>query len=392
MADPLASLVEREYPEPTNFFDPAASQSVISKYASARRRSQSSALLADSAMKLSRAEEDRERLARDRVVWDRMDEEYNDRQAAKRLRGDFLRSMTRDIDPKSEDYTRQVTEFKAGLPPELQDDDVINSILTSMNAEADDYRSRRNAEATRQGNYEFWQKKFDQGAGFKFKHIKPEDYAANRLEDGTPDWQALQAIEGERERSFKAGEFDRRLKAVNEGRLQLVKSSELSKRGRDRRSQLDKWIVEDRTAFPRWTDALAEEFKKSTGKESVDLTLLKDNPKWRDAYLRAAAWDKNPLFNELNAALDYDTAEEYVNKVKGLTEDQKERRRKMWEHAHRDDVFEELDAAPSAKTPSSAAPALKGKKILTPDARADILKRAGGDPRKAMRLAEEEGY
>ena len=373
MADPLIAFAEREVPKRTNFFDPADAQTVISRYASARRRSEDTGALADSAMKISRAREDADRAARQKVLWDRDDEDYFARKDALAKQGEFLTRLN-DIDPESPDYDRMVTEFMTSLPPELHEEPAVKSIFAFKNQVADDARRRRDAEASRQRNYEFWQKKFEKGADFKFKHLTPEDYASNQLQDGSPDFRALQIIENERARGYKEREYNRRVEARVQGRLKILDAADLSKRGRERRGTVDKFIIEDRVAFPRHIDNLVEEYKKSSGKTTVDPALLKDNPKWRDAYASAKAWDTKPLDSELSAAFVYDDPEDYVNLVSGLTESQKERRRMVWEHAHKDGAVEEASGEP---TPAPAATVNPNQAAL------DWLKANPNDPRAA---------
>ena len=86
MADPLTAIVEREAPSPTNFFDPAAGQSLLSRYSNARMAREPAEDLARSAGRLTQgrlqardvAAEDR-RLERERLLMDREDAEFDSR-------------------------------------------------------------------------------------------------------------------------------------------------------------------------------------------------------------------------------------------------------------------------------------------------------------------------
>lgn len=361
MADPLATLADREVPERTNFFDRDAAQSILSRYSTSRRGAESAAEVAKSAGQLYNLRNQEEERVRRQIVWDRTDQEYNDRQEAKLMRGDFLRKMQKEIDPKSESYTQQVVEFKAGLPPELQEDEVINSILSSMNAEADDYRSRRNSDAIRQGNYDFWQKKFEKGADLKFKHLTPEDYAQNRMEDGSPDFRALQALEQERDRGYKEGEFTRRLQAVQEGRMKLADRLDMSKASRALRDEVETYI-NDPEAFPSKAAMVISEFRQKTqNPKAVEASLTGD---WADRLAEAKEWDKKKFERELIAAQQYDDPDDYVNmEGMNLSGKRKEYRRKMWQLANKEDVFDESDgAAAPTEAPSKPAEAPKVRK------------------------------
>ncbi len=383
MADPLAALAEREVPTPTNYFDPAAAQTVISRYASARRQSVGAEALADSAVRASRFQEDQARMKRDELMQGREDQDYQARNDALLQKGTFIRNMGQMLDPKSEKYNSQVTEFMSGLPSELADDETIKGVLHSMNAEADDYRSQRNAELsktqTRDSQLAVLRERAKLGMSYD---VKDDDVKAATRPDGTIDEFKLGTIAGANKRASAANEFDRRLKATEEGRIRVIQAADLSKKGRERRSTVDKFIVEDRDAFPRRTDAVANAYKEATGK-APDLKILEGLPKWRDQVAQAKAWDSKPLDNELSAAFAYEDPEKYVNLVPGLNDSQKERRRMVWEHAHKDGAVEESD------TPAAAAPT---KKSLTPEVIEDLKKRAGGDPVKAKQLALDEGY
>ena len=378
MADPLTALAEREVPAPTNFFDPAGARDIISRYSNTRGERQAAREYADSAIQLSRLQDDQARRKRDELMQGREDQDYQARNDALLQKGTFIRNMGQMLDPKSEEYNSQVTEFMSGLPSELADDETIKGVLHSMNAEADDYRSQRNAELsktqTRDSQLAVLRERAKLGMSYD---VKDDDIKAATREDGTIDEFKLGTIAGANKRASAASEFDRRLKATEEGRIRVIQAADLSKRGRERRSTVDKFIVEDRAAFPRRTDAVANAYKEATGK-SPDLKMLEVNPKWRDQVAQAKAWDSKPLDNELSAAFAYEDPEKYVNLVPGLNDSQKERRRMVWEHAHKDGAVEESDtpqspaAAPSSTAPPAADPNQAAK---------DWLKANPDDPR-----------
>jgi hypothetical protein len=382
MADPLASYAEREIPERTNYFDPAAAQSVISRYASARRRGESAGMLADSAMKIARAQEDQERLVRDRVAWDRADEEYSDRQTAKRIRGDFLRNMQKAIDPASPDYTRQVVEFKAGLPPELQDDDVINSLLTSMNAEADDARRSRDAEVSKKQTLDNQLTMFRERSKYDaaLKGITDEDVKAATMPDGSIDMLSLGMKAGARKRSLASEEWDRKNKAVQEGRLKFADRLDMGKSARALHDEL-KLRIADPAAFPNRADMVLAQYRKEKGQPNASKDMLMGE--WASRLAEAEAWDKSKFEREVLASQEYDDMEDYVKLGgEGLTPNQKKSREIAWKLGHKEDVFVETEAP--------AAPA--GAKPLTTEAAARFKELAKGDRAMAEKLARDEGY
>lgn len=381
-------MAEREVPAPTNYFDPAAAQTVISRYASARRRADSSGAVAEAESQALgrrsdylRVQDDEDRVARNAVTQSREDEDYQLKKDADLQRGGFLRSMIQTIDPKHPDYNRQVVEFKAGLPPGLVDDKEINSILQSMNSEADDYRSQRNTEVSRTQTRDSQLAVLREKAKLNMSYdVTPEDLKKAERLDGSYDEFILGTIAGANKRANASSEFDRRLKAAEEGRIRVIQAGDLSKRGRERRGTVSKFIVEDRAAFPRRTDTVVGEYKKATGKTSVDPALLETNAKWRDQMAQAKTWDAKPLDSELSAAFAYDDPDKYVNLVPGLNDSQKERRRMVWEHAHKDGAVEESDV-PEEKAPPAADPNQAAKAWLDAnpnDPRAEAVRKKLG--------------
>ena len=153
MADPLTAIVEREAPSPTNFFDPAAGQSLLSRYSNARMAREPAEDLARSAGRLTQgrlqardvAAEDR-RLEREKLLMDREDAEFEEKKLADASRMDFLADLDQ-IDPNSEDFDDQVVGFLHQLPPSLSEDPGVKTILSLKARMADDVRQRRDAEA-----------------------------------------------------------------------------------------------------------------------------------------------------------------------------------------------------------------------------------------------------
>lgn len=357
MADPLAELADRTVPERTNFFNPADAQTILSRYGNARRGAETSELVARSAARNLQAQRDAELLDRQRVTWDRDDEDYFAKKDALKQRGDFIRQMGQNLDPRSPDYNRQVTAFVSGLPEELADDETIKGVLASMNAEADDFRSAERQRLGKEQSLENAMTLAGERAGLRAKFLKKEDYERNTTPDGVVDWRTLGAIEAERERAYKEGEFTRRENLRTSNRLKLVDAMDLSKKGRERRGSVQKFIVEDRAAFPpRFENEVLNEYRKSKGlgaEDKVNVISLEASPEWGAKLTSARKKDTSPLENELSAAFAYGDPEDYVNLVPGLSESQKERRRAVWEHAHKDDAIEEVGDTP---TPSSAQP------------------------------------
>lgn len=389
MADPLAALAEREIPQRTNFFDPEGARTVISRYAGNRRTGEDLARSYDRVSTIQDRDRDavneEARMKRQQLVWDRDDEDYFARKDALAKQGEFMERLG-EIKGDDPDYDTKITSFLGGVPPELLEEPGIKAALIYKNQVADDARSRRNAEVSRQGQYDFWEKKLGKGAELKFDYIKPEDYAdpRNMLDDGSPNLRNLQAINEERKRSTKRADFDYKAKAVFENRLKLADKMNMSRSARALRDDLETYI-EDPGAFPRQSQSVLAAFRKEKKNPNATPDLM--TGPWADRYAQAQAWDKKPFERELIAAQNYDDPEEYVRLGgEGLNENQKKYREKMWQLAHKEDVFDEVPAAGAPAAPSG------GKKPLTREAAAQFKEQAKGDRAKAEQLAREAGF
>lgn len=346
MADPLTALVDREAPPRTNFFDPAAGQSILARYANARIARSGAADLAEASDRLVQGrlqvreiEAENARLEREKLLQDREDAEYQERKAAEESRTEFLAALD-EIDHEAEDFDTQVVGFMRQLPPSLTEDPAVKTVLTLKSRMADDFRQRRDAEAAKKQTFENQLSLIRERAKIGMAaDVTEEDVKAATRPDGTLDEFKLGTLMGARKRATASAEFDRRQNLLQQNRLALVEAKDLSKRGKERRANVERFIIEDTAAFPSRVASLT-----AGGKKTIeDLEL---DPATANVAREAKEWDKNKLQKELSAAYAYQDPDEYVNLVPGLSDSQKARRRQVWEHAHRDDTFEETPAAP----------------------------------------------
>lgn len=345
MADPLAELADRQVPERTNYFDPAASQSMVSRYANARRNYETSGVLAKAQDDQSRRQFEQARTERQQVLWDRDDEEYQAKKEALANQGEYMLAVG-NLDHEDPQYQANLAEILAGTPPQLLEEPGMKAILTFKDRAADDARRRRDADAARQQTQAYQTDRFERSEVLKAaaQGASPEMRAKYTDANGNLDLEGLRYEAGVAAQAKKMAEFDRRQGLLQQNRLQLVNERDLSRRGRERRGKVASFIVEDRQAFPRQLDTLAKRYQETEGKAPSNIENLKSLPKWGAAYAQAEAWDKKPLDNELSAAFAYNDADDYVNLVPGLSDSQKERRRQVWEHAHSDEAVEERPA------------------------------------------------
>ena len=377
MADPLTALVDREAPAPTNYFDPAAGQSILSRYGNARMAREPAEDLARSAGRLTQgrlqardvAADDR-RLEREKLLMDREDAEFEEKKAADASRMDFLATLN-DIDPKSADFDDQVVGFMKQLPPSLAEDPGVKTVLSLKAKMADDVRSRQNAAA----RYEASRDNAITLLGFKDTAaaaragVTPEEIdAAIDPATGQTDLAKLNQLRGNAERLGRETEFTRRQELLQNNRLALVEAKDLSKKSKERRANVERFIIEDTAAFP---SRIASLIAATGGKKTLD--MLKLDPKTSAEATAAEQWDKNKLQKELSAAYAYQDPDEYVELIDSLSDSQEARRRQVWEHAHRDETFEERETTPAAPegrvddyVPPTAAPAAPAKPATLP--------------------------
>jgi hypothetical protein len=386
MADPLTAVADRFAPPQTNFFDPAAGQNVISRYANARIGQEASEALAGSAERLYRLRDDEQRRkfdeeqqARERLTWTREDEDYEARKEAESSRVELFRAFNQ-IDATAPDYTERLAEFVTGLPSALVEDEALRVAIQAKNADADDARRAVETGKTREHQLAMANERL-KASGLK-AGVTPEQLAKYTLPDGTIDPMFYYEA-GKTEREAKGAEWDRRQKAIQEGRIKATKPEDLSKKTREQRPTF-KTMVEDKGAFPSQVDV----FLKASGEKDIETAAL-DN---EEGLRQAKAWDAKKFDNELMTAYGYDNAEDYVNagedKNPGatkLTEKQRDLRRRFWKHAQ--ESIEE-DEAPETKAESAP----KGGKPLDVETAKKFKDQAKGDRAEAERLAREAGY
>lgn len=389
MPDPLSLLAEKEVPVKTNFFDPRQSQDILSRYGSARRRfSAEEEVQGFDAKKQSMEAQKQEMGLREKqskwqdILHGREDEEYQARKSAEANQGAFIDAIGQLPHDDPDAFDEQLGTLLEGTPRPVLEEPVTKAYLGFKIQRAEEVRRNKAASQSRDESFNNTMARLRESNEFKtaLKGATPETFKRHtNPETGEVDLNAVASETYQAEQLRKRADWDYKARAVQEGRMKLADKLSLSKSARSLRDDLETYI-EDPDAFPRHSAAVLSEFRKTNPNATPDMMT----GEWADKMAQAQAWDKKPFERELLAAQSYDDPMEYV-KLGGekLTDKQKGYRQKMWQLAHKEDVFEET--APAAKTP-------KEKKTLSPEARADILKRANGDPSKAMRLAEEEGY
>lgn len=378
MADPLTLAAEQLAPSraSTNFFDPAAGQDILSRYANTRIAGEGSATVAEASSRLA---DDRMKRAEDRrrtTAWDRDEAEYQEKQEFKAGRGEFLEKIAL-IDPLADDYDDMISSITSAMPPAALKDDGVVALLTHKNRLADSARTEREMQQRRKETLDdrFKVEKFKRSNDPRLSVLTPEEHKSFETTDGYDFVGAgILADTKKREKDI----------ADKKEIISTTQDYKANKEAADKRRKDTRGLIEgDRTAFRSQLDVL-----RSQNPGVSDEDLKKEVPQ---EYAAAALWDKNPYASELGAAYNRATAEEYVNLASDkLTKEQKDKRRAVWKLAREIYDGETEETVPDAKPAAPATPA--APKTLTPEAKADILKRAGGDPQKAKQIAIAEGY
>lgn len=375
--DPLAEAAEQLAPAPasTNFFDPAQSQNIISRYGNSRIGLPESEALAGATSRLNRSRIDRVAQQRADVAWDRDEQEYLDKQAFKSQRGEFL-SQIGQIDPSAPDYLDQRDALLSGLPQEALDDDAFQAILSSRDQKARDLINQREKADYQKRALDSRSMTQERNLATRWASmgLPPEELESLR----DPVTGELDVVEA----SFLAGERARNLKSdvvkqAQDFKREMKAEKDLTAAEKEARALVRESLA-DTAAFVPQTESLRGKLDPKGKMSNKDLQAK--DPK---SYEAATNWDRNQLNSELETARD-STEDAYVEKGGAkLTDAQKEKRRRLWRVAQTSFTGE----APAAQTPASPE-----AKPLTRETAAKLLQEAAGDKNKARELARAAGY
>ena len=342
MADPLTNIAEEFAPAPTSYFDKGQAQTLISRYGNANRAAASSKRLADTALQshqLDRSMADEERRAakdaRDVLLASREDIEYGERKSADETRSGFLKSFMEELDPKDVEYNTKLVGFMANLPPSIQKDPTfvdIVKIRSKQADEADEERRRINELGIMQKNRVELvnaRAQYDKVLGNLTEQDKAE--APIDPETGRPDpmWMMRRATQREMENELKQdkAKVDVRKEAAKELKnIDLMDDAQKAvfKETKD-------IVITNREAFPSKMSMLQKQYaNKGTAAAPEDTVKMKDP----EGYAAAKEWDKNMFEKEVDAAMDFDNPEDYINKVKNISDAARERRLRVWNYAN----------------------------------------------------------
>lgn len=382
MPDALTSAAEEMAPSrpTTNYFNPAAGQSIISRYANAKRGAVDSGFAADAADKLRESN-------RRASLWDQEQADYHDKQDFKAQRGEFLTKLA-ELHHDDPDYESKRDEILAASPELAAKDDAVRDMLTFKDRSFDARRQTKDRQDYQKNMLDARSTRYEQSALTKAAEagLTPDEIENFRTPEGDLDIIGIAHASGQRSRTEKK----------EDTKEMIIERARVAKENRDTTDATDRRNYEafsqsvkgDTLAFPSQMSALVHQF----GKEPSEIAT--DHP---DLYEAAVTYDKNKPNAEIESARNMRRTE-FVNK--GWVKDEKTgkilsgadlptalqvKRENLWDFANKQGEY-----APKGET--SAAPGAGAAKTLDADTGMQFLKDAGGDREKARQMARDAGY
>lgn len=307
---------------------------------------------------MQRAEQDRIKAERDALLASREDLQYAERKEAESLRGDLIADMYESLRPQEEGYDERMVKFLGEAPPSVQNDPVFREVLTGYtrmaDKAADQRRQNQEIDLRTQNQLRLTQERAKYNDTMRF--LQPEDYdAAPKDENGQPDPFFLGMKAMERKRAAGVEDTQKKTDIKVKGQMELLDRRDMDDQQKAVYDETEEIISKDTSAFPRRADKVVAEY----GADGIKGDLVAE-----DALRKAKEWDKDLFENEVLAARNYATPEQYIALVPDLTPTQQQYRRRVWEYANT--YGGKLPPKNAAGTPTPPAPA-----PATPTATAD---------------------
>jgi hypothetical protein len=358
MADPLTTVADEFAPAPLNIFDPKLAESVISRHGNALRGAQSSEMLAKATKDSYDMEAAKRREDRDALLATREEKDFAEKQEADSKRSDLLSEIYETLRPNDEGFDERSTAFLSKAPPSILKDPTFNEVLKSLAKRADtaeEERRKVRETETRQKNANAL---IGERAKYSdtFRYLTPEVLKdIPRDADGNLDMLVAGMRAKELENAAKMKEYSDKKKVDTEAKIDVLEVKNMNTQQRALYDETKDILISDRRAFPNRTEIILQ---KAEGEgNSGDPKILIGDAKWGPELRKAQEWDKNLFDNEVLVAMEATTPEQYMtyNGVDGkpveLTPIERNRRKRVWEYAHKND-----NAAP-APAPTTNAPA-----------------------------------
>lgn len=328
MPSALEAAAERLAPTRagTSYFDPAASQSVISRYANAGREAEDSKVVADAADNLLRTRNSLEDRRRNRVVFDREDEEYEERKAFKAQRGEFLESIAA-IDAEADDFEDQISALYKSLPPGALQDDAVVDMLQFKRKRADDLLNERQAQTRRQEAFDdrrtLMHERYSNDP--RLAVLSPEERNSYVSKDG--DFDHVGAAQAAYEKTRQQKLDDQEESARRKIQLKIeADDKDLTEQERKLKASVRQHILGDEEAFPNQVEVIRRQLQAGK-KKPVEDKDLKAAPGYNDAKL----YESRKFESELESARNM-PLEKYLS-LGGKSDTAREKRTAVWNAA-----------------------------------------------------------
>lgn len=331
MADPLSQLSNEMAPPASGgrFFDPAPGQNVLSRYGNARmlagdleyanqlegsfRRNRIDAMREEQLRR--RMEYDAQAAQREQALWGRDDQKYAAEQEANDLAAQIAEDLV-SMDESDPDYELKIDGLIASAPPEVVQNPTLKALLARKAGRANAKAEARVADQEKQEKYDLYMRGLRDNA--LLAGVSEEDIDS-AWDDEAGNFDPVKVLE-------LTGKAKR--EAEMAPKLEKEREAELAKAEKRLVEDAENSVKVDREAFPSRIDLfVAREKKKNETEEQ-----LKD--RLPDDFRAAKQWDDNLEENEFEAAREM-TEDAYVNKVRGIDDRAKEKRRNLWKVANR---------------------------------------------------------
>lgn len=334
MPSALEAAAERLAPAKakTSYFDPAAGQSVISRYANAGREAADSQVAAEAATNLLRTRSALEDRRRDRVMLSREDEEYADKKAFRAERGGFLESIAA-IDPAADDFEDQISGLYKTLPPGALQDDAVVDMLEYKRKRADDLLNERQMQIRREealaDRITLMNERYANDP--RLAVLSPEERNGFVAADGQFDHVGAAQLAYEKARQQKINDQEEVARRKAQIKLE-ADDKDLTEQDRKLKSTIRQHILGDEEAFPNQVEVLRRELNKAknTGKDKVT-PIKEDELKAAPGYSDARLYESRKFEAELESARNM-TLPQYLAKG-GQSATAKEKRTAVWNAA-----------------------------------------------------------
>ena len=361
MADPLTNAAESLAPSraSTNFFDPRATENIVSRYANTRIAGAAAQESGDAASRLAESRLRRLELSRANTKWDEDRQEHADREDWKAKKGEFLLEFGTKLDPEADDYEDRRVEMFSKLPDVARNDPAVHAIVAAKDARRERLMQARDREALKEEARQAHQAELHEKIAMEAAEagVSPDEIQAFVRPDKSIDLLSLGYEVGKRKAAEK-----KRLEQVALDKL--AAQDELRTRREDAKTETkdfsnlihgnaDAFVPQVNVLLDRAKREKPDKYGQGLGDEVAQLKI--DYPQ---AYKDAVEWDKDRYGSELQSAKRESDKDKWVELVPSAKSDPKIRdlRARFWEHAHKKEAEPAAPATTAEPSKEDAPP------------------------------------